>query len=114
MMPQEVREMSPDKLVLITEGTRPIMANKIRYFKDSTLSARVKFEKAPVPALNLDPKFSPSLEDIAGAEVAAKIRSGNKGGHPAGAGAKAPSPQKDKPGFDGMLKVIKGRKPPES
>ena len=109
MMPQEVRELSPDKLILITEGTSPIMANKIRYFKDPTLSERVKFEKAPVPALDLDPKFSPTLEDIAGTEIAAKIRAAQKGGGGAPRAPVAPKPIK-KANFENMLKAIKEQK----
>ena len=109
MMPQEVRELSPDKLILITEGTSPIMANKIRYFKDPTLSERVKFEKAPVPALDLDPKFSPTLEDIAGTEIAAKIRAAQKGGGGAPRAPVAPKPVK-KANFENMLKAIKEQK----
>ena len=109
MMPQEVRELSPDKLILITEGTSPIMANKIRYFKDPTLSERVKFEKAPVPALDLDPKFSPTMEDIAGTEIAAKIRAAQKGGGGAPRAPVAPKPIK-KANFENMLKAIKEQK----
>ena len=109
MMPQEVRELSPDKLILITEGTSPIMANKIRYFKDPTLSERVKFEKAPVPALDLDPKFSPTLEDIAGTEIAAKIRAAQKGGGGAPRAPVATKPIK-KANFENMLKAIKEQK----
>ena len=109
MMPQEVRELSPDKLILITDGTSPIMANKIRYFKDPTLSERVTFEKAPVPALDLDPKFSPTLEDIAGTEIAAKIRAAQKGGGGAPRAPVAPKPIK-KANFENMLKAIKEQK----
>ena len=109
MMPQEVRELSPDKLILITEGTSPIMANKIRYFKDPTLSERVKFEKAPIPALDLDPKFSPTLEDIAGAEIAAKIRAANKSGGGAPRAPAAPKP-KNKSNFEDLLKAMKDPK----
>ena len=111
MMPQEVREMSPDNLILITEGTRPIIAKKIRYFKDATLSARAKLEKTPVPILNLDPKFSPTLEDIAGSKIAENIRDANKGDR--GAKAAVTPEQKKRPQFENMLKVIKDRKTPD-
>lgn len=111
MMPQEVREMSPDNLILITEGTRPIIAKKIRYFKDATLSARAKLEKTPVPILNLDPKFSPTLEDIAGSKIAENIRDANK--RDRGAKAAVTPEQKKRPQFENMLKVIKDRKTPD-
>jgi len=66
LLPQEVRELSPDKLILITEGTRPIMGEKIKYFKDSAMKARVNQSPAKVPTLNLSPKYSPTYEEIAG------------------------------------------------
>ncbi|MEP1231567.1 MAG: type IV secretory system conjugative DNA transfer family protein [Litorimonas sp.] len=78
MLPQEVREMSPDKLILITEGTRPILGDKIKYFKDAAMKKRVGLGQTDVPTLNLDPKFAPTLEDIAGPDIAAQIRSDGK------------------------------------
>ena len=80
MLPQEVREMSPDKLILLTEGTRPIMGQKIRYFKDADMKKRAGQGQTEVPSLDLEPKFSPTLEDVAGEEIAANIRSEGKGG----------------------------------
>ena len=111
MMPQEVRELSSDKLVLITEGTRPIMGDKIRYFKDPVLSKRVGWEKAPVPALDLDPKFSPTLEEIAGPEIAAKIRNENKKGR---ATMSRPPATPKKPSLESMLKAIQENKTTKS
>ena len=80
MLPQEVREMSSDKLILLTEGTRPIMGTKIRYFKDSAMKKRVGQGETDVPSLDLEPKFSPTLEDVAGVDVAQRIREGNNKG----------------------------------
>lgn len=94
MLPQEVRELSTDKLILITEGTRPIMGRKIRYFKDKDLSARASLAASKVPELDLNPKQSPRLADIVGPEIAAKILSAGKG--PAGPQA-APKSQTAKP-----------------
>ena len=113
MLPQEVRELSPDKLILITEGTRPIKADKIRYFKDPVLSERVNWEKAKVPALDLNPKFSPTLEDIAGAHIAAKIRSANNKNKGRGGSVQQAStdtkPQ-NKASIDDLMKAIKDRR----
>jgi len=94
LLPQEVREMSPDKCIVVTEGTRAIMGKKIRYFKDAAMKSRVKHEKAKVPALNLEPKFSPSLEEIVGEKIAQEIRSA-KGGHQAGAKKPQQNPVKE-------------------
>jgi len=80
MLPQEVREMSTDKLVLITEGTRPIFADKVRYFKDSELSKRAKHPPTKSPQLDLNPKPSPRLKDIVGPDIAASILKGDGGG----------------------------------
>jgi len=86
--------MSPDKCIVVTEGTRAIMGKKIRYFKDAAMKSRVKHEKAKVPALNLEPKFSPSLEEIVGEKIAQEIRSA-KGGHQAGAKKPQQNPVKE-------------------
>ena len=112
MLPQEVRELSPDKLILITEGTRPIKADKIRYFKDPVLSERVNWEKAKVPALDLNPKFSPTLEDIAGAHIAAKIRSANNKNKGRGSVQQASTDTKpqNKASIDDLMKAIKDRR----
>ena len=107
MLPQEVRELSTDKLVLITEGNRPVKGDKIRYFKDPVLSERVGWDKAPVPALDLNPKFSPSLEDIAGPEIAARIRNANKKG---GGAAPRPATTPKKPSFEEMLQALREKK----
>jgi len=111
MLPQEVREMSTDKLILITEGTRPIFGNKVRYFKDKTLSARVKTPKTRVPQLDLNPKQSPRLVDIVGPEIAAEILAEGKGGGGGGGiGAKPARPKapvENKAFFSGLMKNIK-------
>jgi len=111
MLPQEVREMSPDKLILLTEGTRPIMGNKIRYFKDPDMVKRAGQGQTEVPPLDLAPKFSPSLEDVAGDEIAARIRAESQG--KAGGGMAANKPSNPKPksapenGFNDLLNHIK-------
>ena len=80
MLPQEVRELPSDQMLLITEGTRPIKAKKIRYFADSNLKSRAGLPPAPVPDLDLSPRGAPTLEDVCGPELAAQLRGG--GGAP--------------------------------
>jgi len=112
MLPQEVRELSSDNCILITEGTRPIMGKKIRYFKDSTMKSRVKYEKTKVPTLNLSPKFSPSLEEIAGETIAKEIRMSKA--KPSHTPPSSKSPEKATAAFDNLLDNLKkrsGRKP---
>lgn len=104
MLPQEVREMSAKKLILLTEGTRPIMGEKIRYFKDATMKKRASFGKTQVPALNLEPKFSPSLEDIAGDDIANEIRAANNNSR--AAVRKIKSPNADEMQHDGFQTLL--------
>jgi len=113
MLPQEVRELPDDKLVLITEGTRPILGNKIRYFKDKTLSNRAKKPPSKVPALDLDPKASPRLVDIVGADMAKQILNTKGTGRASQQAApqqpKAPvsqSPEQNSAMFDDLLNSL--------
>jgi len=56
MMPQEVRQMPEDKLILLVEGQRPILANKLRYYavEPYRSAARVSAETPiSVPDLEL-------------------------------------------------------------
>ncbi|TXI84296.1 MAG: type IV secretory system conjugative DNA transfer family protein [Cupriavidus sp.] len=52
LLPQEFKELGRDRLVLILENCKPILADKIRYFDDPALRHRLL--RAPeVPAMNL-------------------------------------------------------------
>ena len=44
--PEEVRRLSPKKAIIFKETTRPILAEKVRYYSDRTLAARAG---APAP-----------------------------------------------------------------
>ena len=92
MLPQEVRELPPDELILITEGAKPVRGKKIRYFKDPVLSKRVDTNASKVPPLDLDPKPSPTL-----AEVNPDYTPEPKGGPQGGGRGTAPAPQAAKP-----------------
>jgi len=41
LLPQEVRELGPDKEIIFCEGLRPILARKIRYYKDPRFRRRL-------------------------------------------------------------------------
>lgn len=74
MMPQEVRQMPEDRMILLVEGQRPIFGGKLRYhavqpFKAAAASAEqqkpdvpdLEFEAAlPVPALA--PEYDPAAD----------------------------------------------------
>ena len=47
LLPQEVKELGPDKAIVFLEGLRPIRCRKIRYFEDRRFRARL----LPPPAL---------------------------------------------------------------
>lgn len=59
MMPQEVRQMAPDKMLVLVEGQSPILADKVRYFvtapfKDMEMIARAR--QPDVPATEFLPR----------------------------------------------------------
>ena len=52
LLPQEVKELGPKRMILFCEGLRPVLAHRIRYFKDKSFARR---EMAPptVPRLHV-------------------------------------------------------------
>lgn len=51
LLPQEVKELGSTRMILFYEGLRPVLAHRIRYFKDPFFSRR---ELAPPPVPRLD------------------------------------------------------------
>ena len=49
MMPQEVRQMPENKMVLLIEGQKPIYGDKLRFFKTEPFKAAEKFSQAHIP-----------------------------------------------------------------
>lgn len=49
MMPQEVRQMPGDKMVIMAEGQGPILADKLRFFRTAPFSEMERFSQAHVP-----------------------------------------------------------------
>ena len=49
MMPQEVRQMPGDKMVIMAEGQGPILADKLRFFRTAPFSEMERFSQAYVP-----------------------------------------------------------------
>ncbi|MGE0315888.1 MAG: type IV secretory system conjugative DNA transfer family protein [Lautropia sp.] len=52
LLPQELRELDPEKQIIFLEGTRPILCEKIRYYEDETFRIRLH-KPAVVPVLTL-------------------------------------------------------------
>jgi type IV secretion system protein VirD4 len=49
MMPQEVRQMSADKMVILAEGQGPILADKLRFFATAPFDRFESYSRANVP-----------------------------------------------------------------
>lgn len=49
MMPQEVRQMPTDKMVILAEGQNPIFADKLRFFRTAPFKAMEGFSQANAP-----------------------------------------------------------------
>lgn len=49
MMPQEVRQMPTDKMVILAEGQNPIFADKLRFFRTAPFKAMEWFSRANMP-----------------------------------------------------------------
>lgn len=67
MMPQEIRQMPDDRVILLVEGQRPIFANKLRYHAHSLLKTAadhsVKYQPKVPEADFAIPLPVPALED---------------------------------------------------
>ena len=55
LLPQEVKELGPDRMILFYEGLRPVLAHRILYFRDRFFAPR---ERPPPPVPKLDVKKS--------------------------------------------------------
>lgn len=49
LMPQEVRQMPEDKMIILAEGQKPIFAGKLRFFATSPFREMEKFSQANLP-----------------------------------------------------------------
>lgn len=52
MLPQELRQMGPDRIVLVTDDTRPVFADKIKYYSDPVFKDRL-LPPVSIPAIDL-------------------------------------------------------------
>jgi type IV secretion system protein VirD4 len=53
LLPQELRELSRDQQIIVMEGMKPILCEKIRYYNDPIYTARL-LPPPSVPALDMD------------------------------------------------------------
>lgn len=60
MMPQEIRQMPADRMVLLVEGQRPIHAEKLRFYETQPFKSAVIWSKEHVPEIQ-SVSYMPSL-----------------------------------------------------
>ena len=53
MLPQELREIGPDRIIVMTDNCKPIFADKIKYYDDPVFKARL-LPPVVVPSLDMD------------------------------------------------------------
>lgn len=49
MMPQEVRQMRPERMIILAEGQRPILADKLRFFATAPFATMERFSRLNPP-----------------------------------------------------------------
>ena len=81
MMPQEVRQLSTDKMLVLAEGQGPILAEKLRYFTMASLRSMQKFSASHRPEIPAT-EFLPQLPVAAVIEAYANARAGNEVAEP--------------------------------
>lgn len=84
MMPQEVRQMPEDKMILLIEGQRPIFGEKLRFFQTQPFKSAEAFSQAHIPQV-------PDVEYLAPKPVPATTPEYAKGGDPSAQMAPPPT-----------------------
>lgn len=90
MMPQEVRQMPENRMILLVEGQRPIFGEKLRFFQTQPFKAAEAFSQANIPQL-------PDVEYLAPKPVPATTPEYAKGGDPSAEMAPPPLVKEEKP-----------------
>ncbi|MQU92891.1 type IV secretory system conjugative DNA transfer family protein [Sinorhizobium meliloti] len=82
MMPQEVRQMPENKMILLIEGQRPIFGEKLRFFQTQPFKSAEAFSQANIPQV-------PEIDYLSPKPVPATAPEYPKGGDPS---VEIPSP----------------------
>ncbi|MFK3968804.1 type IV secretory system conjugative DNA transfer family protein [Ensifer adhaerens] len=90
MMPQEVRQMPENRMILLVEGQRPIFGEKLRFFQTQPFKAAEAFSQANIPQV-------PDVEYLAPKPVPATTPEYAKGGDPSAEMAPPPLVKEVKP-----------------
>ncbi len=75
MMPQEVRQMPENRMILLIEGQRPIFGDKLRFFRTQPFKSAEAFSQANIPQV-------PDVEYLPAKPVPATTPEYAKGGEP--------------------------------
>ncbi len=75
MMPQEVRQMPENKMILLIEGQRPIFGEKLRFFQTQPFRSAETFSQANIPQV-------PDVEYLPAKPIPATTPEYAKGGDP--------------------------------
>lgn len=86
MMPQEVRQMPENKMILLIEGQRPIFGEKLRFFQTQPFKSAEAFSQANIPRV-------PEVDYLSPKPVPATTPEYAKGGEPS---VEIPSPAIEK------------------
>ena len=62
--PEEVRRLDPKKAIIFKETTRPVLANKVRYYTERWFTKRV-LDAPPIPPLKAPREFSTPAKEAA-------------------------------------------------
>ena len=52
MMPQEIRQLDQERMIMLVEGQRPILSSKVRYHKLKALSDAANFSEGHIPEVS--------------------------------------------------------------
>jgi type IV secretion system protein VirD4 len=70
LLPQEVKDIGKKREIILMEGCRPIMADKVRYFEDSLFMDRLK---AISPSLNGSENKFPTEDELVAAATSGEL-----------------------------------------
>ncbi|MGX5851043.1 type IV secretory system conjugative DNA transfer family protein [Mesorhizobium sp. PL10] len=107
LMPQEIRQMSADKLILIAQGQKPIYGDKLRFFETEPFKSAVAYSQANIP--DVPPiEYLPEQAVPATTETYAQKTSG-QGGEAIVATPDGKLPQTSSPRPSGLARLKDGR-----
>ncbi|MEY9722144.1 type IV secretion system protein VirD4 [Sinorhizobium fredii] len=89
MMPQEVRQMPENKMILLIEGQRPIFGEKLRFFQTQPFKSAEAFSQANIPQV-------PEVDYLSPKPVPSTTPEYAEGGDPS-VETPSPAPKEEKP-----------------